>query len=66
MATTESHAMSRPRAALAERATRIRGGRESPFFQLLKLAEARGDVITLGRGVVSTAQYPDTYCDVTR
>ena len=32
MATTESHAMSRPRAALAERATRIRGGRESPFF----------------------------------
>jgi aminotransferase len=50
MATTET-GMSRPRAALAERATRIRGGGESPFFQLLRLAEARGgDVITLGRG----------------
>lgn len=50
MATTERQAMSRPRAAVAERATRIRGGRESPFFELLRLAEARGDVITLGRG----------------
>lgn len=50
MATTDT-GMSRPRAALAERATRVRGGGESPFFQLLKLAEARGgDVITLGRG----------------
>lgn len=36
--------------ALAERVRRIRGGSESPFFYLLKLAEARGDVITLGRG----------------
>jgi aminotransferase len=50
MAMTDT-GMSRPRAALAERATRVRGGGESPFFQLLKLAEARGgDVITLGRG----------------
>ena len=48
--TTETRAVSRPRALLAERATRIRGGGESPFFQLLKLAEAREDVITLGRG----------------
>jgi len=39
------------REALAERVSRIRGGSESPFFYLLKLAEARcGDVITLGRG----------------
>lgn len=51
MTTTGTGSMSRPRAQLAERATRIRGGGESPFFQLLKLAEARGgDVITLGRG----------------
>lgn len=51
MTTTGTGSMSRPRALLAERATRIRGGGESPFFQLLKLAEARGgDVITLGRG----------------
>lgn len=51
MATTGTGHMSRPRAVLAERATRIRGGAESPFFQLLKLAEDRGsDVITLGRG----------------
>lgn len=54
MSTTEmagTRPFTPPRAALAERATRIRGGGESPFFQLLKLAEAReGDVITLGRG----------------
>ena len=54
MSTTEmagTRPYSPPRAALAERANRIRGGAESPFFQLLKLAEARGgDVITLGRG----------------
>jgi aminotransferase len=49
MATT--HAPGSPvRAALAERVQRIRGGSESPFFYLLKLAEARDDVITLGRG----------------
>jgi aminotransferase len=49
MATT--HAPGSPvRAALAERVQRIRGGSESPFFYLLKLAEKRDDVITLGRG----------------
>ncbi len=49
MATT--NAPSPIREALAERVGRIRGGSESPFFYLLKLAEARGgDVITLGRG----------------
>lgn len=50
MATTQTGALSRPRAALAERASRIRGGSASPFFELLKLADARGDVIRLGRG----------------
>jgi len=50
MATTQTGAVSRPRAALAERASRIRGGSASPFFELLKLADARGDVIRLGRG----------------
>jgi len=49
MATT--HAPGSPvRSALAERVRRIRGGSESPFFYLLKLAEKRDDVITLGRG----------------
>jgi aminotransferase len=38
------------REALAGRAARIRGGDESAFFQLLRLAEGRPDVITLGRG----------------
>jgi aminotransferase len=48
---TTTNAPSTPvRAALAERVTRIRGGSESPFFFLLKLAEQRDDVITLGRG----------------
>ena len=51
MASTHTGAVSRPRAALAERIGRIRGGSESPFFQLLALAETRGgDVIRLGRG----------------
>src|SRR4051812_13834809 len=51
MATTQSGRVSRPRAALAERATRIRGGGESPFFELLRLADEQGpDVIRLGRG----------------
>jgi aminotransferase len=49
MATT--HAPGSPvRAALATRVQHIRGGAESPFFYLLKLAEQRDDVITLGRG----------------
>jgi aminotransferase len=38
------------RAAMAERALRIRGGEESAFFKLLKMAEAKEDVIALGRG----------------
>jgi aminotransferase len=53
MSTTEmagTRPFTPPRRALAEHATRVRGGGESPFFQLLKLAEARDDVITLGRG----------------
>ncbi len=51
MATTHTGHVSRPRAALAERAARIRGGAESPFFELLRLADAKGpDVIRLGRG----------------
>lgn len=51
MASTQTGVVSRPRAALAERIARIRGGSESPFFQLLALAEERGgDVIRLGRG----------------
>ena len=35
---------------MAERCRHIPGAAGSPFFQLLKLAESRGDVITLGRG----------------
>jgi len=38
------------RRALARRAGRIRGGDEGEFFQLLRLAAGREDVITLGRG----------------
>jgi aminotransferase len=38
------------RAALSQRAAGIRAGEESAFFQLLKLAEQRSGVITLGRG----------------
>jgi aminotransferase len=49
MATVNVRA-SRVRAALANRCGQIHVASESPFFQLLKLAEARGDVITLGRG----------------
>lgn len=50
MAITAGHP-TRVRAALARHASQIGVGGESPFFQLLKLAEARGgDVITLGRG----------------
>ena len=50
LATTAAQ-RTRVRSALAVHAGRLRGGAESPFFQLLKLAEARqGDVITLGRG----------------
>jgi aminotransferase len=42
---------SRVRSALNQRAQQIRGGGESPFFQLLRLADERGaDVIRLGRG----------------
>lgn len=38
------------RQALASRVERIRGGEESPFLQLIRLAEGRPEVITLGRG----------------
>jgi aminotransferase len=38
------------RQALAHRAERIRAGDESAFFQLLRLAEGRPGIITLGRG----------------
>jgi aminotransferase len=38
------------RRALSARAARIRGGEESAFLQLIKLAEGRPEVITLGRG----------------
>ncbi len=49
MATVDAQS-SRVRSALAERCRHIHVASESPFFQLLKLAEAREDVITLGRG----------------
>jgi aminotransferase len=48
--TTGTSGGTRLRSALSDRATRIRGGRESPFFQLLRLADERDDVIRLGRG----------------
>jgi aminotransferase len=38
------------RQSLAHRAARIRSGDESAFFQLLRLAEGREGIITLGRG----------------
>jgi len=38
------------RRALSARASRIRGGEESAFLQLIRLAEGRPEVITLGRG----------------
>lgn len=38
------------RRALSARAARIRGGEESAFLQLIRLAEGRPEVITLGRG----------------
>jgi aminotransferase len=38
------------RQALAHRAERIRGGDESAFFQLLRLAEGRSGIIRLARG----------------
>jgi aminotransferase len=41
---------SRLRDALSQRAERIRGGDEGPFFMLLNLAAAGQDVIRLGRG----------------
>ncbi len=52
MATSGKHpdGATRVRRALSERAAKIRAGEESAFFQLLRLAETRGDVITLGRG----------------
>jgi aminotransferase len=53
MAVSESNVeagATRVRSALSERASRIRGGQESAFFQLLRLAEGRQDLIALGRG----------------
>jgi len=47
---TVNQETSRVRAGLAERCRHIPGAAGSPFFQLLKLAESRDDVITLGRG----------------
>ena len=41
---------SRLRAGMADRALRIRGGEDSAFFKLLKMAEKRDGVIRLGRG----------------
>ncbi len=38
------------RAGLAEKALKIRGGEDSAFFKLLKMAEKREGVIRLGRG----------------
>jgi aminotransferase len=49
LAATEARP-SRVREALSQRAAGIRAGEESAFFQLLKLAEQRTGVITLGRG----------------
>lgn len=38
------------RNGMSERALKIRGGEDSAFFKLLKMAEDRDDVIRLGRG----------------
>jgi aminotransferase len=47
---TVNQEISHVRAGMAERCRHIPGAAGSPFFQLLKLAESRDDVITLGRG----------------
>jgi aminotransferase len=51
MPASNAHSTSNPlRSRMSDRALKIRGGEDSAFFKLLKMAEDRDDVIRLGRG----------------